>query len=54
MNWQECGRKLSCQTLRYYSKMFLDGLRKTTEKVVGIADLWVENRTHDLPNTKQE
>jgi hypothetical protein len=37
----------------YYNGIFMEALRKTT-KALRIAGLWVEIRTRDFPNTKQE
>jgi hypothetical protein len=41
MNWKGCGRKGSWHSLRYYTGIFLEGLRKTI-KSIRIAGLWAE------------
>lgn len=53
VNWKRCVLKWSLP-LRYYSRIFLEGLRKTQRKlsfrIAGArAEIWIR----DLPNTKQ-
>jgi hypothetical protein len=37
MNWQRCGGKLLWPKLRYYSRIFVEALRKTTKTSARIA-----------------
>jgi hypothetical protein len=48
--------KRSCShlILRYYLRIFLEGLRKTTKNSVRIGGFWPEIWAEDFPNTKQE
>jgi hypothetical protein len=53
MNWEGCGRKLSCPVLRCYPVICLIVLSKTTKKSVSLAGLLAKNRTREkLLNTK--
>jgi hypothetical protein len=46
--------KRSWPILRYYTKIFPEGLSKTTQTPVKVASLPIKTRTQDVPNTKQE
>jgi hypothetical protein len=50
MNWKEYVSKLSQLNLRYYSRNFLNALRKTTESFFVISGLWAEILVRHPPN----
>jgi hypothetical protein len=54
MNYRGCGRKRSWRNLKYYSDIFLKGLRKTANPDNRIAILRTEIKTQVLQNAKQE